>query len=293
MKNSVFRNKNILVTGGTGSIGSAIVDNLLNYKPRVIRIYDNDENAMFELSRKYENSKYRKNLRFLIGDIRDKDRLNLAMKDIDIVYGCAALKHVPMCDYNPFEAIKTNVIGTQNVIETAFNNKVHKVINISTDKAVNPINTMGATKLLAERLIEDMNEMSTHTIFTNVRFGNVMLSRGSVIPIFEDQIKNGGPVTITDIRMTRYMMSIDDAVNLMFKATELSKGGETFVFKMEEKFIVDIAMDMIGDKEIPIKETGIRKGEKLNEELLTNYEKDNSIEYDNLIIINPQGKYED
>jgi len=286
---NMFKNKNILITGGTGTIGSGITEKIFRYKPNVVRIFSNDENAMFQMIRKYDTFK---NIRFLIGDIRDKNRLSLAMNDIDIVYHCASLKHVPLCEYNPFEAIKTNVLGTQNLLETASYNDVSKVINISTDKAVNPITTMGATKLLTERLVMDANRLSTHTIYSNVRFGNVRLSRGSVIPIFKEQIKKGDPITITDFRMTRYMMSINDAIELIFKATELSKGGEIFVFKMKEYRILDIAKELIGNKHLHIKEIGSRKNEKLHEELLTEYEKNTSRIYDKLIIINPQGEYD-
>ena len=180
---NTFRNKKILVTGGTGCIGSEIVKSILNYEPKVVRIFSNDEDNTFKMSQELGTSR---NKRFLIGDIRDKERLITAMKGIDIVYHAAALKHVPLCEYNPFEAIKTNVLGTQNVIEAALENNVKKVINISTDKAVNPVNTMGATKLLAEKLITDANfyKGAIETVFSCVRFGNVLFSRGSVIPLF-------------------------------------------------------------------------------------------------------------
>jgi FlaA1/EpsC-like NDP-sugar epimerase len=183
-----FKDKKILVTGGTGCIGSEIVRNLLKYKPNVVRIFSNDEDATFQIIQELGRAN---NRRFLVGDIRDKERLMLAMENIDIVYHAAALKHVPLCEYNPFEAIKTNVLGTQNVIDAALENKVEKVINISTDKAVNPTKTMGATKLLAEKLTIDANYFKgkTKTIFSCVRFGNVAYSRGSVIPLFESQIR--------------------------------------------------------------------------------------------------------
>ena len=286
----IFKDKKILITGGTGSIGSELVKRILKEKPTVIRIISNDENSTFEMQRVIKVGDNRARVRFFIGDVRDKERLILSMEDIDIVYHTAALKHVPLCEYNPFEAIKTNVLGTQNVIEAAFINNVEKVINISTDKAVNPINTMGATKLLAEKLITDANEYKgdKRTIFSNIRFGNVMLSRGSVIPIFDRQIKEGGPITITDSRMTRFMMTLDDAINLILEATELSKGGETYVLKMQLYKIIDIAKTMIGERDIEIKEIGIRSGEKLHEELLTRYEIENACENDKLIIINPK-----
>jgi FlaA1/EpsC-like NDP-sugar epimerase len=193
---NIFRGKKILVTGGTGCIGSEIVRSVLKYKPEVVRIFSNDENATFQMINETDDTDVKMmheipNRRFLIGDVRDKERVMLAMEDIDIVYHAAALKHVPLCEYNPFEAIKTNVLGTRNIIETALASGVDRVISISTDKAVNPANTMGATKLLAEKLIIDANEGKgvKGTIFSSVRFGNVSFSRGSVIPLFEEQIR--------------------------------------------------------------------------------------------------------
>ena len=205
-----FRNKKILVTGGTGCIGSEIVINLLKYQPDVVRIFSNDEDSTFRMSQELSKNQ---NVRFLIGDIRDKERLIVAMENIDIVYHAAALKHVPLCEYNPFEAIKTNVLGTQNVIESALKTDVNSVINISTDKAVNPTSTMGATKLLAEKLMTDANfyKGPSKTIFSSVRFGNVLYSRGSVIPLFEEQIKKKKMITITNPKMTRFMMSKENA----------------------------------------------------------------------------------
>lgn len=292
----VFKNKKILVTGGTGSIGSEIVRRLLKYKPRVIRIFSNDENATFEMRQELGD---RKDVRFLIGDIRDKERLKRAMEEIDIVYHAAALKHVPLCEYNPFEAIKTNVLGTQNVIEAALEMGVEKVISISTDKAVNPINTMGATKLLAEKLTIDANFYKglRKTIFSCVRFGNVTFSRGSVIPLLEKQIKAGGPVTITDPNMTRFMMSISDTTNLIFKATILAKGGEIFILKMPVVRIgdlVDIMIEEFADrygrkrKDIQRVITGPRPGEKMFEELMTEVEARTAFETDEMFIVLPQ-----
>ncbi len=235
----IFRDKKILVTGGTGCIGSEIVRSILKYKPRVVRIFSNDEDNTFRMMHEIDDNGPKMiheiaDRRFLIGDIRDKERVLLAMEDIDIVYHAAALKHVPLCEYNPFEAIKTNVLGTKNVIEAALASGVNRVINISTDKAVNPVNTMGATKLLAEKLIIDANEGkgAKPTTFSSVRFGNVSFSRGSVIPLFEEQIRQKKPITITNPEMTRFMMSISGAVELVFKATLLAKGGEIFILKM-------------------------------------------------------------
>jgi FlaA1/EpsC-like NDP-sugar epimerase len=293
---NTFKGKKILVTGGTGCIGSEIVKNLLKYDPKVVRIFSNDEDATFNMSQEIGKAEDR---RFLIGDIRDKERLIRAMKDIDIVYHAAALKHVPLCEYNPFEAIKTNVLGTQNVIESALINGVKKVINISTDKAVNPVNTMGATKLLAEKLIIDANfyKGKSRTIFSCVRFGNVLFSRGSVVPLFERQIKNKKMVTITDPEMTRFMMSIDDTIDLVFKATLIAKGGEIFILKMpvlKISDLVDVAIKKYTEKygykpdEIKKKIIGVRPGEKVYEELMTETEAKNAFETKELLIVPPQ-----
>lgn len=291
----IFRNKKILVTGGTGCIGSEIVKNLLKYKPNVVRIFSNDEDCSFRMMQDLDKHR---NIRFLIGDIRDKERMLLAMEDINLVYHAAALKHVPLCEYNPFEAIKTNVIGTQNVIEAAFENGVEKVINISTDKAVNPVNTMGATKLLAEKLMIDANEGKGRkkTIFSSVRFGNVLFSRGSVIPLFEEQIKQKKSITLTDADMTRFMMSVSDTVNLVFKSTIMTKGGEIFILKMPVVKLGDLA-DVVIERyakkygynkdKIKKKVIGLRPGEKMYEELMTEIEAEIAYETEEMLIIPP------
>jgi len=290
LKNT-FKNKKILVTGGTGFIGGEIVRKILRYKPKVVRIFSNDENATFEM--KQETGEL-ENIRFLVGDIRDKERLIQAMEGIDIVYHAAALKHVPLCEYNPFEAIKTNVLGTQNIVEVALNNNVEKVINISTDKAVNPVNTMGATKLLAEKLIIDANFYKgvRKTVFSCVRFGNVLFSRGSVIPLFEKQIKQKKEITVTNPDMTRYMMSVSDTIDLVFKATLMAKGGEIFILKMPAARLEDLA-DVLIEKngyekgDINKKIIGIRPGEKMFEELMTENEAAKAFESKDMLIILP------
>jgi len=297
----VFKNKKILVTGGTGFIGSEIVRRLLPYKPDVVRIFSNDEDSMFRLIQELGEGD---NKRYLIGDIRDNERLHLAMEDIDIVYHAAALKHVPLCEYNPFEAIKTNVVGTQNVIDAALNSGVEKVIGISTDKAVNPINTMGATKLLAEKLMIDANyyKGTRKTIFSCVRFGNVLFSRGSVLPLFEEQIRQQKPITVTDPEMTRFMMSISNTITLVFKATLLAKGGEIFILKMPVVKIgdlVDIAIEYYAQKYAYKKDVikkeiiGPRPGEKQYEELLTESETRKVFETEHMLIIPPQIEFPD
>ena len=295
----IFKNKNILVTGGTGSIGSEIVRSLLTFEPKVVRILSRDETKQFELEQELGNLD---NIRFLIGDIRDKERLKRAFEGIDIVFHAAAMKHVPACEYNPFEAVKTNVIGTQNVIDAALDNKVEKVIAISTDKAASPMNTMGATKLLAEKLMIDANfyKGNRKTIFSCVRFGNVMWSRGSVIPLFKNQIKHGGQLTITDPDMTRFMMTIPQAVDLVFKATKMAKGGEIFIFKMPVVKLGDLAKCMIehfapeyGRKpeSIEISIIGTRKGEKMYEHLMTEEEARYAYETKDMYIVLSQSAF--
>lgn len=292
----LIKGRNIIVTGGTGSIGSEIVRRILKYEPKVVRILSRDETKQFELEQELGGFK---NIRLLIGDIRDKDRLKRAFEGIDIIFHAAAMKHVPACEYNPFEAVKTNVVGTQNVIDAAIDNEVEKVIAISTDKAASPINTMGATKLLAEKLIIDANFYKGHrkTVFSCVRFGNVMGSRGSVIPLFEKQIKNGGPVTVTDPEMTRFMMTIPQAVDLVFKATKIAHGGEIFIFKMPVVKLGDLADVMIehlapkyGHKpeSIKINTIGIRNGEKMFEHLMNEEEARYAYETKDMFIVLPQ-----
>ena len=295
----IFKDKKILVTGGTGSIGSEIVRCLLQYDPDVVRILSRDETKQFEFEQELGNPE---NVRFLIGDVRDKDRLKRAFEGIDIVFHAAAMKHVPACEYNPFEAVKTNVYGTQNVIDASLDNNVGKVIAISTDKAASPINTMGATKLLAEKLVIDANYYKGHvkTVFSCVRFGNVMESRGSVIPVFEKQIEKSGPLTITDPAMTRFMMTIPQAVDLVFKATKLTHGGEIFIFKMPAINLENLALAMIehfapyyghDPESIQMKTIGIRNGEKMHEQLMNEEEAQYAYETDDMFIVMPQSTF--
>lgn len=291
----LYKNKKILVTGGTGSIGQEILREILNYEPEVVRILDVDETKQFELEQDYAGHE---NIRFLLGDVRDKERLRRAIEDVDIVFHTAALKHVLACEYNPFEAVKTNVVGMQNLIDVAMDAEVEKVIFTSSDKAVNPTNVMGATKLLAERLMTSANyyKGARGTVFSSVRFGNVLGSRGSVIPLFKKQIESGGPVTITNEDMTRFIMSLQDAINLLFRATDLVRGGEIFVFKMDTLMIPDLAAVMIeelaqkyGYSETDIKTEliGTKPGEKLYEELMTEEEAKRALETEDMFIVLP------
>lgn len=276
---NIFRNKTILVTGGTGSIGSEIVRQLLKYYPQKIRVYSRDETKQFYMQDELETSlKNKRILRLLIGDVRDKERLERAMEDVDIVFHTAALKHVPYCERNPFEAVKTNVMGAQNIIDCALKQKVAKVVAISSDKAVYPNTLMGVTKLLMERMVTSAYNYSgmAKTKFCVVRFGNVLESRGSVIPLWKKQIEEGKPVTVTDKNMKRFFMSIPEAVNLVFSAASLMKGGETFILKMKERDIYEMAQETIKKygkgKKIKIKITGPREREKYTEKLFTDEE---------------------
>lgn len=275
---NIFEGKDILVTGGCGSIGSEIVRQLITKKPTRIRVFDHNEAGQFELGQKLNSPL----LRHLIGDIRDGKRLKRASEGVDMIFHAAALKHVPLCEYNPFEAVDTNVTGSKHVVEAAIFNKVDRVVGISTDKAVNPISTMGATKLLSEKLIINAPIGESLTRFSCVRFGNVLDTTGSVIPTFRQQIKEGGPVTITSPEMTRFFMSIPQAADLILQAAEKMKGREIFVLKMYGLRIIDLAEVMIEElaplygkrpEDIPIEIIGIRPGEKLYEALFTEEER--------------------
>ena len=299
MLKRLFKNKTILVTGGTGSIGSEIVKALLKYRPRKIRIYSRDESKQLELS---QELKTKVPVIFLIGDVRDKERLNMAMENIDIVFHAAAMKHVVASEKNPFEAVKTNVEGTQNIIECAFANNVERVIGISTDKAADPISIMGCTKLLSEKLMLStfFYKGNKKTKFCFVRFGNVLGSRGSIIPLFVSQIKNGGPVTITDYDMTRFFMSTKEAVNLVLKAASLMKDREIFILKMPVLRIGDLAKVIIdtfkskrnNKHKINIKVIGKRPGEQMHEKLLTLAESEMALETKDMFILTPNFGFE-
>lgn len=290
-----YEDKVVLITGGVGSIGSEIVKKLLKCNPKVLRVFDNNETGLFYLGEELQSKK----IELFLGDLRDKGRLEEIMKNVDIVFHVAALKHVPLCESNPFEAVKTNVLGTQNVIDAALKTNVKKVINISTDKAVNPINVMGATKLLAEKLIKTANfsKGKNNTIFASVRLGNVFNSRGSLMPLLQEQIKKNRVVTITDFQMTRFVMSISKAVNLILKSGEMANEGETFILKMPAlrtgdliNFIIKKVSVKCGynPKQIKIKLIGKRNGEKKHEELIREDEKANICEKKEMFIILPE-----
>ncbi len=291
MKN-FYANKTILVTGGAGSIGSALVRKLLEFNPKRIRVLDINETGLFNLEQELSSGL----VAFLVGDIRDKERLTRAMENVDIVFHAAALKHVPLCETNPFEAVQTNVLGTKNLLEAALAEEVEKFITISTDKAVNPINVLGASKLLAERLTVSANlyKGGRKTIFSCVRFGNVLNSQGSVVPIFKSQVKKGGPVTVTDEGMNRFIMSIDRAVNLVLKAGHIAKGGEIFILKMQALLIKDLALAVVEEtaskyghdpKKIKVEFIGKRNGERMYEELMNEDESEIVCEEEDMFIL--------
>jgi FlaA1/EpsC-like NDP-sugar epimerase len=288
--------KTVLVTGGTGTVGSAIVRRLLGTDAAGIRIFSRDEHKQFELRRELPPDS---RLRFLIGDTRDLHRLRRALDGVDVVFHAAAMKHVLSCEYNPFEAVQTNIVGTQNVIDAALDAGVGRVMFASSDKAVNPTSTMGTSKLMAEKLMTaaDVFRGDRPTIFTTVRFGNVVGSRGSVIPLFSEQIARGGPVTLTDRRMTRFLMSIDHAVELMFEALRIARGGEVFVLKMPAVRIEELATVLrdelaplhgLQPGDVPIEETGATAGEKLAEDLVSDEELGRCLETEEMFIVLPQ-----
>lgn len=278
--NTFYEGKKILLIGGTGSIGSAMTKRLLEMNPQVIRIFSRDEFKQFNMENHYQLPE---RLRFLIGDVRDYDRVSRACEDIDIIFHMAAMKHVPSCEYNPFEAVRTNVVGTQNVILAAMANGVDRVVLTSSDKAISPTNAMGATKLLAERLMSaaHYSRGSSKTVFSSVRFGNVMGSRGSVINLFMEQILKNRRITLTEDAMTRFMMTHEQAVALTLKSAALSTGGETFVLKMPVIRLIDLAEVVVEEtcsrhgidpKTVEIQRIGLRPGEKMYEELMTEEE---------------------
>lgn len=291
-----FRGKRILITGGTGSIGQQIVKRVLEFQPAQVRVFSRDESKHFFLEQDVNKAFPDADTRFLIGDVRDRERLDRAVAGVDIIFHAAALKHVPYCEYNPFEAIKTNVQGTQNLVDAAIKHNVERVVAISTDKAVNPNTIMGITKLLMERIIiSSQNYLGdAETKFSVVRFGNVLGSRGSVIPNWIKQIKNGDKITVTDKRMKRFFMEISEAVDLVFEAASVSFGQEIFVLKMPKKSVYSLARETIAryadGKKIRIEIIGKREREKLDEILFTPEEEELMVELDKFYIILPNKK---
>lgn len=293
---SSLSGKQILVTGGCGSIGSHLVDEILTEDPAVIRVLDSNEEGLFKLQKQLGEDTP---VRYLLGDIRDQNRLELAMENIDVVFHAAALKHVTINEYNPFETVQTNVEGTQNLIQAALEEEVESFVAVSTDKASNPTSVMGATKLLSERLVIAANTYkgNRETQFGCVRFGNVLASSGSVVPIFLEQIRDGGPVTVTDPKMTRFIMPISEAAGLILDAHDRMTSGEVFVLKMPVFRVGTLAKMMIEEyaptmgydpENIEIEIIGRRPGERVHEKLISEDESHQARELEDMFVILPQ-----
>ena len=285
----MFDNKKILITGGTGSLGTALIKKILETNVETIRIFSRDEWKQVKMQSEISD----KRLRFLIGDIRDKDRLSRALEDIDIVIHAAALKQMPVAEYNPFEAVKTNIIGTENLIESCLDNNVETVLGIGTDKAVAPVNTYGATKFLMERLFISANfYKGNHKVkFLCVRYGNVLGSRGSIVPVFVNQIKNNKKISVTDPNMTRFNITMNEALELIFRALKNGKGGEVFVPKLKAYKVGDMKDAIIQalNAKDESEQISIRPGEKIHESLISFDELRNTFETeDDYIIVDKQ-----
>lgn len=291
-----WKNKKVLVTGACGTVGSELLNQLLyNYQIGHLVALDNNESELFYLQERLNTFA---NLQCFLGDVRDRDKLCRKMRGVDIVFHAAAFKHVILCEKSPFEAVQTNIIGVQNIIYAASECAVQKVVFTSSDKAVNPTNVMGTSKLMGERLITaaNCNQNDINTVFASTRFGNVLGSRGSVIPIFAEQIRSGGPVTLTDPEMTRFVMSVNDAVRLIIDSVTLARGGEVFVTKMPTVSISTLAEVMIDElapqhgftpKDINIEVIGAKPGEKMYEELLLSEEIRRTVELENYFVVLP------
>jgi UDP-N-acetylglucosamine 4,6-dehydratase len=289
----MLNNQTIFITGGTGSFGKKFVERIFQkYKPKKIIIYSRDEYKQFMMRQTFK--KYDENIRYFIGDVRDSERLYRAFDGVDYVIHAAALKQVPACEYNPFEAVKTNIHGAENVINAAIDKGIKRVVALSTDKAVNPINLYGATKLASDKIFIAANAYAglKETVFSVVRYGNVAGSRGSVIPFFKSLIdREEKELPITDIRMTRFWITLDEAVDLVFKALDESKGGETYISKIPSFKITELATAMLPN--VKLKEVGIREGEKLHEVMITEYDSFYTYEYDNHYVIYPNFEWWD
>lgn len=289
-----FKNKRILVVGGTGSWGSELIHQLVTlYKQSEIRVFSRGEHKQVEMRRKYQSVN---NINFIVGDVRDAEAVDLAMCKINIVFNLAALKHVPVCEENVWEAIKTNVHGAHNIINAAMKNAVDVVVQVSTDKAVDPLNLYGFTKGCAEKLITSANfspAKPKNTKFVCVRGGNVLSTTGSVVPLFKHLIRRHNKVTITDDKMSRFLMRVEEAIKLVIKATTESIGGEIFVIRMPGAKVIDLAqvmIDQLGNKNTAIENIGIRPGEKMYEILVSQNESHRTVEDGEYYIILPDGR---
>ncbi len=286
---SIFRGKKVLVTGGTGSLGRALTKKMLELDVSTVRVFSRDEVKQLEMSNDIVDDR----MRFLIGDVRDKERLRMAIEGIDIVFHVAALKQVPVAEYNPFEAVKTNVIGSQNVIDVCMEEEVEVAMAVSSDKAVSPLNTYGATKLVMEKIFTAANFYKglRKTVFTSVRYGNVMGSRGSVVPQLLRGIQTSGSITITDPEMTRFNITLAEALDLILAGVAKAKGAEIFVPKLEAYRLGDLAdsiVDLTG-KKVKVVRSSIRPGEKMHETLINESEAQYTIESENrYVLLSPE-----
>jgi len=293
MRKDFFKNKRILVTGGTGSFGHHIVSRLISFEPSEIIIFSRDEKKQDDMKKEFEE--FKDILRFVLGDIRDYERIKEASKKIDFLYQAAAFKQIPACEDNPMEAVKTNIIGAENVRRAAIENEVKIVVAISTDKAVKPVNVMGMSKAIQERIYLSSENISTNgTKFICVRYGNVIGSRGSVIPYFRERINQNKPLPLTSKEMTRFLLSLSEAIDLVFYATQNGESGDLFVKKMPACYIKDLARVMskiiVGKEDYPIEEIGVRPGEKIHEILISEEEMRRAVEKDIYYIIYPHIK---
>ena len=273
---SVLNNKNILITGGTGSFGHQMILELMKYQPKVIRIFSRDEDKQHNLKQEFLEKPILKKMQFVIGDVRDYDRIYSVTKDIDIIFHAAALKQVPSVEAHPYEAVKTNIIGAFNVVKAAVEREVDKVVAVSTDKAVKPVNAMGMTKALQEKLILSNEITKDKTMFCCVRYGNVLGSRGSVIPLWDKCLEQNKPLPITHPEMTRFMLTLSEAIDLVFYSVKHGKGGEIFVKKAPATKMINLATAYAelktGKKNYPLEYIGIRAGEKIDEVLVSEEE---------------------
>ncbi len=294
--------KRVLITGGTGSLGKVLVRRLLAGEmgdPAKIIVFSRDEakQHFMRLEFQYKNTatdeiiyrNFERKLEFRIGDVRDYHSVTTVMQDADVVFNAAALKQVPTCEYFPYEAVKTNILGPENIVRAIQEHRlpIETVVGISTDKACQPVNTMGMTKALQERIFIQANMRCPWTRFVCVRYGNVLASRGSVIPLFHDQIKHGGPVTITTPEMTRFLLSLDDAVDTVFAAVKNGQPGETWIPKAPSAYVTDIATALIGERGIEVRFIGIRPGEKIHESLISREESTRAVPRGNYYAIQP------
>ena len=284
----MFKNKTLLITGGTGSFGNAVLNRFLKSDIKEIKIFSRDEKKQDDMRRLYKSKK----IKFFVGDVRDPLSIEGAMANTDYVFHAAALKQVPSCEFFPVEAVKTNIIGTENVLNSAINNKVEKIICLSTDKAVYPINAMGISKAMMEKVFVAKSRNSGKTKIIGTRYGNVMGSRGSVIPLFIEQIKAGKTITITDPKMTRFMMTLDDAVELVLYAFKNGNQGDLFVQKSPAATVSVLAKALVElyKSKSPVKEIGIRHGEKMYETLVTKEEMIKAEDQEKYFKITPDGR---